>query len=1170
MKKFLSLLLAVLMVIGCMPGALADVAFTEYTSFNLWYTQNTHVKKGEVIALTVQDGEGNALTSENASLTFESSNPAVATVDENGNVTGVNPGVAVISAKLSNNKTELDEQKIMIAVENGNVNLQSFETIDDAAWPKTKPRTGERSYIVSNDGILSTFSYRSSVGVEEKDSKNYWGSASRQVISIWFYDDGKTITNAGPTVILGDNSGTKMFTFRTNNTEYFARKETDVFAPEIIETSIDIKTGRSIGWHQVLFDFTKANKGDGTGERKAYLDGAIIYSEIYKCATDARAYPGQIAVQSNRANVSGQMFFDDMNSYCVTRDYTAKPVVTDVKIEKSKNFLSSTYDFHDANDADDLSAYQWQISESKEGEFFDIPGENYEQYVAKSSDAEKYVRVKIIPGNGVTEGKAAYSEAIKITEADISGATRYSSFNLWYTPKTNVKKGASVPLTVKDGKGNVLNSENASLSFKSLNPAVATVDENGNVTGVNPGVAVISAKLLNNAIELAEQKIMITVFTDKENTHSFEAVDDAAWPKTKPRLGERSYEVKNDGSLSGYSYKNSEGTNLDANKFRWNSKGRHVYEMWFYDDNVAFNNANGPTIFLWNSSSLALFSVRMHKNGYYYAQTQNDGFAVEVTATAGSNNIARSAGWHQVVFDFTKGDKGNGTGERKVYIDGELLLKQEYKFDGTYTAPEQIVIQPNRTAVAGTMYFDDMSAYSVIKDLGAKPVAEDITVKKIGNFIYGNYKFYDANDALDASSLQWQISDDEIGEFADISGAVGKRYEITEEDSGKYMRLKVTPENNLQIAGENTFSNVIGPIEVQGKEEVPENTASLIECATVKMSKSNTYGRSVKIEVRNFNKPYMGFLKFDLSGIDREKMESAILRMYLVEQGGEAVDANITASLVNGDWSEATLNRTNVPDISQTEKVTFTIKNHYRWYEADISSILENVEGNTVSLCITGDNASATVAFCGADSLYPAEIVFGEEEYLPKESYDMINVPDSMVDYELVKAGRYYHSEKYDFKTRLVKNISGYNEINSLPETDIYGGYTDKKFAATGKFYLETDENERWWLVDPLGNGFISKGVNAVTVNNKTTEETEAYKAKYTSSTPAAQWAQETKALLVENGFNTLGGWSSRNLFFTNTQAYMPYVTTWSIMGDYINSIEKPFSTYVPVFDAEF
>lgn len=47
------------------------------------------------------------------------------------------------------------------------------------------------------------------------------------------------------------------------------------------------------------------------------------------------------------------------------------------------------------------------------------------------------------------------------------------------------------------------------------------------------------------------------------------------------------------------------------------------------------------------------------------------------------------------------------------------------------------------------------------------------------------------------------------------------------------------------------------------------------------------------------------------------------------------------------------------------------------------------------------------------------------------------------------------------------------------PDRDRYGGWTGKRFAATGWFRLEKDS--RWWLVTPDGNAFLSLGLNHAT-----------------------------------------------------------------------------------------
>ena len=48
--------------------------------------------------------------------------------------------------------------------------------------------------------------------------------------------------------------------------------------------------------------------------------------------------------------------------------------------------------------------------------------------------------------------------------------------------------------------------------------------------------------------------------------------------------------------------------------------------------------------------------------------------------------------------------------------------------------------------------------------------------------------------------------------------------------------------------------------------------------------------------------------------------------------------------------------------------------------------------------------------------------------------------------------------------------------ISGSGELDGFGGWTGKTFAATGFFRVEKDD--RWWLVSPEGNAFLSFGIN--------------------------------------------------------------------------------------------
>ena len=56
----------------------------------------------------------------------------------------------------------------------------------------------------------------------------------------------------------------------------------------------------------------------------------------------------------------------------------------------------------------------------------------------------------------------------------------------------------------------------------------------------------------------------------------------------------------------------------------------------------------------------------------------------------------------------------------------------------------------------------------------------------------------------------------------------------------------------------------------------------------------------------------------------------------------------------------------------------------------------------------------------------------------------------------------------------LIWNLSANDATNT--ELDHYGGWKGKSFEATGFFRVEKDD--RWWLVTPEGNAFLSFGIN--------------------------------------------------------------------------------------------
>ncbi|MDF2802147.1 MAG: hypothetical protein K0S61_2050 [Anaerocolumna sp.] len=137
---------------------------------------------------------------------------------------------------------------------------------------------------------------------------------------------------------------------------------------------------------------------------------------------------------------------------------------------------------------------------------------------------------------------------------------------------------------------------------------------------------------------------------------------------------------------------------------------------------------------------------------------------------------------------------------------------------------------------------------------------------------------------------------------------------------------------------------------------------------------------------------------------------------------------------------------------------------------------------------------------------------------------------------------------------------------------DCYGGYTKLQFQKTGWFHIE-ERNHRFWMVDPLGNGFISTGLDCINPGESTrtdpvvawlpdlpkreSEYEDCYsnrrRGKYEffnfgisnlihafgKDTWKEAWMKIVKMYLTKWGINTIGNWSDLEFI---SYAKMPYV----------------------------
>jgi hypothetical protein len=112
-------------------------------------------------------------------------------------------------------------------------------------------------------------------------------------------------------------------------------------------------------------------------------------------------------------------------------------------------------------------------------------------------------------------------------------------------------------------------------------------------------------------------------------------------------------------------------------------------------------------------------------------------------------------------------------------------------------------------------------------------------------------------------------------------------------------------------------------------------------------------------------------------------------------------------------------------------------------------------------------------------------------------------------------------------------------------DLDRFGGRASVRHHATGFFRTERIAG-RWWLIDPEGAPFISRGMNS-TIPARTAGGRESLQRRFDSE---RGWAATVTTQLRDAGFNTTGAWSAHDLL---GEVDRPLASTrlWGFMSAY-------------------
>jgi hypothetical protein len=162
------------------------------------------------------------------------------------------------------------------------------------------------------------------------------------------------------------------------------------------------------------------------------------------------------------------------------------------------------------------------------------------------------------------------------------------------------------------------------------------------------------------------------------------------------------------------------------------------------------------------------------------------------------------------------------------------------------------------------------------------------------------------------------------------------------------------------------------------------------------------------------------------------------------------------------------------------------------------------------------------------------------------------------------------------YPTRVIEQLKDYKPV--AVRQDKYGGRMDITEKATG-FYHAAKIGDRWWNIDPLGHAYINIGLAGVAPGTSPNEQ-KALKETYGDE---SSWMKTTHALLIRNGFNSLGAWGDvKGIQASPYQPIRPlsYTVILNLTYEYAAHSRKfknqdyPYSGWmrgaIPVFDPDY
>ena len=410
--------------------------------------KNISLNVGGLSQITVKIEPANAT---NRELIWESSNPNIATVDDNGIIKGISPGTAIIMVKTKDGSLE---KQIVVTIKETEVESLSF---------------AQNDISIKKDDTLRLIVQIKPIGLDSP--KLTWSSSDPSVVSVDENGNIKGLKEGTATITVTSSNG-KSASIKVSVVTDEVKVEKITLNPSKLTLDVGSSsqvtaiigpanaTNRELVWES-------SNPNIATVDDNGIVKGISPGTAIITVKTKDGTVESQIVVTIKETEVESLCFAQ--NDISIKKDDTLKLIV-----QIKPTGLDSPKLTWSSSDPSVVSVDEnGNIKGLKEGT----------ATITVTSPNGKTASIKV----------TVVTDEVKVEEITLN------------PNKLTLDVGSSSQVTAIIEPANATNRE---LVWESSNPNIATVDSNGVVTGISPGTAIITVKTKDGTVE---SQIVVTI-----------------------------------------------------------------------------------------------------------------------------------------------------------------------------------------------------------------------------------------------------------------------------------------------------------------------------------------------------------------------------------------------------------------------------------------------------------------------------------------------------------------------------------------------------------------------------------------------------------------------------------------------------------------------------------